>query len=539
MVTTTWNGGSSDWNTASNWTAGVPTAADDAVIPFVDATSSGSTISGSGPAASLLLTGSGVVFTGDDLTGTHAVGSLVVTSTELALGPAAALTFQAALFSAVDGTRVGTGSMLFLDAGASTGTGTITLDYATVYGTLGVLANPIVLSRAGLPASDTDADRIDATGTLAGVISGAAALALDAGSSIGASLVLANPANSYSGGLDVRGGLVVVAATGATGSGPVVVEAGTLALSTGVTCAPITAGTRDGAAVSTVDASLTVFAGANNVAFANGSGNSTFVGATGLGRSQTGGGEHFGQAEVTGGTGRVTVFAGNGGGSYFGGTSGGNVIVAGQDLSGFIAPGPVGDPTYYVSTNGSDAVHVFGGVTIGGGGDGDLLVASGTQGNIVAAGAGNETLTGSGASGANEFFGGTGADLIVAGSGHDLVVCGSGAATVVGGGGTTIFAGDGPDLILGGAGGEYVQVGSGSATVFAGAGAELLSVVAGQAGGSVLAAGFRVGTDHIAARGLGIAPTQTVVGGNTVLGFADHTQITLLGVASLPASAFV
>lgn len=242
---------------------------------------------------------------------------------------------------------------------------------------------------------------------------------------------------------------------------------------------------------------------------------------------------------MTGGTGRVTVFAGNGGGSYFGGTSGGNVIVAGQDLSGFIAPGPVGDPTYYVSTNGSDAVHIFGGVTIGGGGDGDLLVASGTQGNIVAAGAGNETLTGSAASGANEFFGGTGADLIVAGSGHDLVVCGSGAATVVGGGGTTIFAGDGPDVILGGAGGEYVQVGSGSATVFAGAGAELLSVMAGQAGGSVLAAGFRVGTDHIAARGLGVAPTQTVVGGSTVLGFADHTQITLLGVASLPGSAFV
>ena len=539
MVTTTWNGGSSDWNTASNWTDGVPTAADDAVIPFVDPTSTGSTISGSGPAASLVLTGTGVVFTGDDLTGTHAVGSLVVTSTGLGLGPAAVLTFQSALFSAVDGTRVGTGSMLSLDAGASTGTGTITLDFATVYGTLGVLANPIILSQAGLPATYTDADRIDATGTLAGVISGAAALALDAGSSIGAILVLANPANSYSGGLDVRGGLVVVAATGATGSGPVVVEAGTLALSAGVTCAPITAGTQDAAAVNAVDASLTVFAGANDVAFANGSGNSTFVGATGLGRDLTSNSEHFGEAEVTGGTGRVTVFAGNGGGSYFGGTSGGNVIVAGQDLSGFIAPGPVGDPTYYVSTNGSDAVHVFGGVTIGGGGDGDLLVASGTQGNIVAAGAGNETLTGSGASGANEFFGGTGADLIVAGSGHDLVVCGSGAETVVGGGGTTIFAGDGPDVILGGAGGEYVQVGSGSATVFAGAGAELLSVVAGQAGGSVLAAGFRVGTDHIAARGLGVAPTQTVVGGNTVLGFADHTQITLLGVASLPGSAFV
>ena len=359
------------------------------------------------------------------------------------------------------------------------------------------------------------------------------------GSGIGNSLVLANPADSYSGGLDVRGGLVVVAASGATGSGPIVVEAGTLALAAGVTCAPITAGTQDGAAVSTVDANLTVFAGTNNVGFANGSGSSTFVGATGLGRSLASNSERFGEAEVTGGTGRVTVFAGNGGGAYFGGTSGGNVIVAGQDLSGFAAPGPVGDPTTYVSANGTDAVHVFGGVTIGGGGDGDLLVATGTQGNIVAAGAGNETLTGSGASGADEFFGGTGSDLIVTGSGHDLVVGGSGAATIVGGGGTAIFTGGGPELILGGAGTDYIQVGSGSATVFAGTGAELLAVVAGQSGGSVLAAGFRVGTDHIAARGLGVAPTQTVVGGNTVVDFADHTRITLLGVASLPGSAFV
>ena len=32
MVTTTWIAGSGDWNTASNWSNGVPTAADDAVI---------------------------------------------------------------------------------------------------------------------------------------------------------------------------------------------------------------------------------------------------------------------------------------------------------------------------------------------------------------------------------------------------------------------------------------------------------------------------------------------------------------------------
>ena len=119
------------------------------------------------------------------------------------------------------------------------------------------------------------------------------------------------------------------------------------------------------------------------------------------------------------------------------------------------------------------------------------------------------------------------------------MVAGSGAATIAGGtGNAAVFAGTGQDLILGGAGGNYIQAGAGSATVFTGAGADLLAVVAGQAGGSVTVSGFRVGTDHVAARGYATAPTQTSAGGNTVLAFSDHTQVTLLGVASLPASAF-
>jgi len=74
--------------------------------------------------------------------------------------------------------------------------------------------------------------------------------------------------------------------------------------------------------------------------------------------------------------------------------------------------------------------------------------------------------------------------------------------------------------------------------VFTGQGAELIAVVSGQAGGSLAMSGFRVGTDHLAARGYASAPTQTAVGCSTVLDFSDHTRVILLGVTSLPASAF-
>ena len=252
--------------------------------------------------------------------------------------------------------------------------------------------------------------------------------------------------------------------------------------------------------------------------------------------------DQAGFSSVTGGSGHVTVFAGNGGGAFFGGTGGGNLIVAGADLAGYteFAGTSLNDfPGLRHFEDSQGVILTPSASTIGGGGDGDLLVATGTLDNLVAAAGGNETLTGSGASGNNTFFGGTGSDLIATGAGRDLVVAGSGTATIAGGtGNAAIFAGSGQDLILGGTGGNYVQAGSGAATVFTGAGADLLAVVSGQAGGSVTVSGFRVGTDHVAARGYAGGPTQAVIGGNTVLGFSDHTQVTLLGVAVLPASAF-
>ena len=82
-----------------------------------------------------------------------------------------------------------------------------------------------------------------------------------------------------------------------------------------------------------------------------------------------------------------------------------------------------------------------------------------------------------------------------------------------------------------------MQVGAGNATLFAGTGMDLIGVVDGT-GGSLVVAGFKVGTDRISAQGYASAPAVATAGGSTVLSFSDHAQVTLLGVASLPGSAF-
>ena len=504
MVTTTWNGGSGDWNTASDWSDGVPTAADDAVLSEVGE----ATITGSGSAATLTLAGDPQYVTLLTLTGTHAVSTVNVTSGYLELAAPGALSFQSAVIGGgVGGDNLGIGGIDVLP-GATLGSGAITLAGGTLTGVLGQFANSINL------AAGRGFDAIYGTGTLSGPITGSAELELG-------NFVLTNAANSNSGGVAATDGTVEVATNGAAGTGPLSADGGQLILDAGVTSGPINAGIYSNAGVSVADGSHTVFAGQGGFSFQNGSGTSLVVGAiqpTTTIQSEI---PVFGALSVTGGTGSVTVFGGNEGGAIFGGTAGGNVIVAGAS----VASSPV-----------------FGSaipVVIGGGGNGDLLVVAGVQNNLVAAAGGNETLTGSGATGNNVFFGGSGADLIVAGSGQDLIVGGTGTATLVGGvGNTAIFAGAGRDLILGGAGGDYIQAGSGNATVFAGTGSDLLAVVNGQAGGSMVVSGFRVGTDHLAARGYASAPQQTTAGGNTVLTFSDNTRVTLLGVASLPGAAF-
>lgn len=519
MATTRWIAGSGDWNTASSWTDGVPGAADTALFDQTLDTSAPYTVSGGGAAAALTIiddaTQSGTLA----LAGTITVGTFTTGYAELHLTGTAALSFRSGQVYAAG---------VQLDAGATLGGGPLALTNARLDGTLGVLANPLDLAGTS--------SLLQTSGTLAGAITGSGRLELGSEGFFlnGGDLVLSHAGNTYAGGTDLVGGRLEIAAPGAAGTGPVSVQSGTLVLDAGVSLGAFDAAIQQGAAVSTVDGDDTVFSGIGGLSVANGSGHVEVIGRFGLGNpfAALGTIPTFEGLSVTGGTGSVTVFAADAVASLFGGTGGGNVLVAGSTITD-----PVHDAEF--APPGVSAA-AYDGSLIGGGGNGDLLVAAGNTNNVVAAGGGNETLTGSGALGDNSFFGGTGSDLIVAGGGHDVLVAASGAATLVGGSGTTaIFAGSGVNLVLGGSAADYVQIGSGMATLFTGAGADLIGVAAGKGGGSLVVSGFRPATDRIAAQGYAGAPTITAAGGNTVLGFSDRTQVTLLGVVSVPGSVFV
>ena len=531
MATTTWIAGSGDWNTASNWSDGVPTAADAAVFANNPGLFGSYTVTGGGAAASLAVMPDPSAFY-PYFAGTLSAGSFTDNSVYTHLLGSAALAFTSATITG--------GAQFEMQAGATLGNGALTLDNGTLTGTLGSLANPITLAAS---------DIVAATGTLAGAITGTGRLQLTG------NVVLANPGNTYSGGTVIGPASIFdfaaagvptrieLAATGAAGTGPLALGGGTLTLDSGVVVGPITAGFNDGGEIDATDQTATVFAGPLGLTYNNGSGHALLVGATSPGPEFTGEGiDYFGGMTVQGGTGSVTAFGGNGGDLLYGGTAGNNVLIGGADLSAF----SVGDG-YAQQAN--LVAFVPEGSTMFAGGNDDLLVASGTDNtqpnspfnyfNTLIAAGGSETLTGTGSTGRNLFYGGTGMDVIAAGGGASTIVAGGGAATISGGSApTAIFAGAGTAVVLGGTGADYVQAGAGNATLFAGAGMDLIGVVSGQAGGSLVVSGFRTASDRISAQGYAAGPVVASGGGSTVLTFSDQTRVTLLGVASLPGAAF-
>ena len=145
------------------------------------------------------------------------------------------------------------------------------------------------------------------------------------------------------------------------------------------------------------DQDLLLHAGPLETTLRDGTGHATVIGAVDPGQ-YAGVAPGSGSLSVSGGTGSVTVWGGNEGGAIYGGTAGNNVLVGGAALTGYTAS----NPTILFGPGGA-LLDNPGGMTIGGGGNGDLLVASGTLDNVLAAAAGNETMTGSGATGDNLF----------------------------------------------------------------------------------------------------------------------------------------
>ncbi len=282
----------------------------------------------------------------------------------------------------------------------------------------------------------------------------------------------------------------------------------------------------------------TIFAGGPSTLVTGGSGSLFLVGGSGA-------------VSVTGGTGAVTVFGGAGGGSVQGGSGGHNVLVAGAGNTTLVGGG---DADVLVAGSGASTLVLraggtaFGGAgqstmfgaensTMVGSGDADVMIAgagpaalwSGTGSSVLRGGVGADTLVG-GSAGQSTIMGGSGGDLIVGSSGKTVAHGGTGD--------DVFFAGAGAMTITEGNGADNVVFGAGSATVTGGAGKDLFTFLNGNAGGAALIDGFKVGTDHIQLFGYdAAAPRVEASGGNTTIGLADGTTITLVGVSQLASSS--
>lgn len=274
--------------------------------------------------------------------------------------------------------------------------------------------------------------------------------------------------------------------------------------------------------------SMTLFANSGAVHYANGGGTAIVV-ENGAGTMNLAGGvagsvlvAFTGAAATryTGGAGADEIIAGSGALGVTGGSAGSMMVFGGTGSLDFTGGA---ESDLVVGGAGAATVHAGrGGVFAGAGGsmlfasgagtflagavDGDQMGASALGGDMMVAGAGNETLDGTLSATGNLMFGGTGADQVGLGLGADTFV--------------------------GGGGGASVQMGSGDAQLYLGTGAaQTLSFTAGRTGGSDTVTGFRVGTDHLRLAGYANGPSVAARGSATTIGLADGTSIVLEGVS--------
>ena len=136
-----------------------------------------------------------------------------------------------------------------------------------------------------------------------------------------------------------------------------------------------------------------------------------------------------------------------------------------------------------------------------------MLFARGSGTSLVQAGAGNETLSGAGATGGNYYFTGQGNALIGGGVGND-----------------TIFAG------------------SGNSTIDGGAGSNLIAIVDGRAGGTMLLNGFDTNAQNkVQLQGYAageLAKDIAAAGSTNTIVLSDNTKITFGGLSSVSVSNF-
>jgi Ca2+-binding RTX toxin-like protein len=319
----------------------------------------------------------------------------------------------------------------------------------------------------------------------------------------------------------LRGGMgaVTVAAGGSTGPLLLGTGAGRAMVEAGAGSSTIFAGTGGG----------NFWGGSGNFLFVGGSGGSTIVG--GSGRNVMWGG-HSGSELMFGGSGQNTMV---GGGS-------GTVLIGGGIQGSFIAAGP-GSETLVGSPAGNDILFAGSGPdTIFGGGGKDTLV--GGDGTVLYAGSGPDMVFGG--SGKNTLVGADGSVLIGGGTQGNVIVAGSGNETLASSpaGNDLLFAGAANGLIFTGAGDDSVFGGTGTTQIVAGPGHGTFVFYNGGAGGSAVIWGFVHGADHVQLSGYAPNVVQaslqnaSLAFGNTTITLPDNTRITFGSLQSLTASDF-
>lgn len=304
---------------------------------------------------------------------------------------------------------IGAGGVLALNGSSLAATVPITMAGGTLHlldyrGTIemipAVAAGPVTLAAGSL-------DTVDEYGTLSGVISGAGTLLVNG-------VMLANVANTYTGGTVIEGGQLSLPGPGSAGTGP-------------LSFAPsVTGGVQFGSGTG----SGTVAVGSAHASVSTG--NATLT--------------------VLGGGGVATVLGGAGGGAFYAGSASGNHLVAGTGATTLV--GAAAGNQLIAGSTGVDLL-------VGGAGNETLNGAAATRADSLFTGPGADLVQT-----------GMAADTVTTGSGPVTVQAGSGEALIFGSAAALTYYGTAYNTgkaatVVGGSGGNALYGAAGSLTFYA------------------------------------------------------------------------
>ncbi len=350
------------------------------------------------------------------------------TTISIAVAPAIAAITQATLAQII---AAGTANTLYV---SQTQAATVSAGYSAVVDTATAASTLVLSAGANLDVLATGGPLTVLAGGAAGTLVGGASGALFAGATNTGrwNIAFAGGANT----IVAAGGSTTVAA----GSGQNMIMLGSGTSSVSSTGSDTIVGGAGAATISAAANNALVFAGAGALSFWAGSGSSTLIGGSG-------------GTALLGGSG-ATLFFGSGASDYQGGGAADTVVGGNGTLSGNGGGGAV--LMFGGAAGNNNLISGGGAATLVGAAAGDVLSATGAapnNGNVMLiAGAGAETVRGTGASGNIMFFGGSGPDVMMGGAGNNIFVTGTGNETLTGGGALNAFVfvngvGSGTDII--------------------------------------------------------------------------------------------